>query len=221
MLPFLESAALAEDAIEVGRILDAWGIKGWFRVQAYSAQPEALFSSKRWFLQPSERGAKHFEGTAILRIQEAKTHSDHVVARAHDCLDRNAAELLKGARIFVSRSSFPTPLEDEFYWVDLVGLTVINRQGESLGVVVEILSSGAQSVLVIESPSATAPTAPTAPTALLSDTGVTPEAQPSVESTFKPVAKPEPSRMIPFVSQYIDEVKLSERKILVDWLSDY
>jgi len=43
MLPFLESAALAEDAIEVGRILDAWGIKGWFRVQAYSAQPEALF----------------------------------------------------------------------------------------------------------------------------------------------------------------------------------
>jgi 16S rRNA processing protein RimM len=215
MLPFLEPAALAEDAIEVGRILDAWGIKGWFRVQAYSAQPEALFSSKRWFLQPSERGAKHFEGTAILRIQEAKTHSDHVVARAHDCLDRNAAELLKGARIFVARSSFPTPLEDEFYWVDLVGLTVINRQGESLGVVVEILSSGAQSVLVIESPSATAPTA------MLGDSVATPEAQPSVESTVQPAAKPEPARMIPFVSQYIDEVKLSERKILVDWLSDY
>jgi 16S rRNA processing protein RimM len=215
MLPFLEPAALAEDAIEVGRILDAWGIKGWFRVQAYSAQPEALFSSKRWFLQPSERGAKHFEGTAILRIQEAKTHSDHVVARAHDCLDRNAAELLKGARIFVARSSFPTPLEDEFYWVDLVGLTVINRQGESLGVVVEILSSGAQSVLVIESPSATAPTA------MLGDSVATPEAQPSVESTVQPAAKPEPARMIPFVSQYIDEVKLSERKILVDWLCDY
>jgi ribosomal 30S subunit maturation factor RimM len=54
-----------------------------------------------------------------------------------------------------------------------------------------------------------------------SDTGVAPDAQPSVESTLKPAAKPELSRMIPFVSQYIDEVKLSERKILVDWLFDY
>jgi len=207
MLPFLESAALPEDAIEVGRILDAWGIKGWFRVQAYSAQPEALFSSKRWFVQPSERGAQHFEGTATLRIQEAKTHSDHVVARAHDCLDRNAAELLKGARVFVARSSFPTPLEDEFYWVDLVGLEVINRQEESLGVVVEILSSGAQSVLVIEPK-------------LLDSAAHDTEAQGETPGGAKP-PKPEPTRMIPFVSQYIDEVILSERKIRVDWLSDY
>ena len=207
MLPFLESAALPEDAIEVGRILDAWGIKGWFRVQAYSAQPEALFSSKRWFVQPSERGAQHFEGTATLRIQEAKTHSDHVVARAHDCLDRNAAELLKGARVFVARSSFPTPLEDEFYWVDLVGLEVINRQGESLGVVEEILSSGAQSVLVIE---------PFAPTRLASE-----PALPALSEDASPPKKPDTTRMIPFVSQYIDDVRLSERKILVDWLPDY
>ena len=207
MLPFLESAALAEDAIEVGRILDAWGIKGWFRVQAYSAQPEALFSSKRWFVQPSGRGAQHFEGTATLRIQEAKTHSDHVVARAHDCLDRNAAELLKGARVFVARSSFPTPLEDEFYWVDLVGLEVINRQGESLGVVEEILSSGAQSVLVIE---------PFAQTRLASE-----PALPALSEDASPPKKPDTTRMIPFVSQYIDDVRLSERKILVDWLPDY
>ena len=207
MLPFLESAALPEDAIEVGRILDAWGIKGWFRVQAYSAQPEALFSSKRWFVQPSERGAQHFEGAATLRIQEAKTHSDHVVARAHDCLDRNAAELLKGARVFVARSSFPTPLEDEFYWVDLVGLEVINRQGESLGVVEEILSSGAQSVLVIE---------PFAQTRLASE-----PALPALSEDASPPKKPDTTRMIPFVSQYIDDVRLSERKILVDWLPDY
>jgi 16S rRNA processing protein RimM len=207
MLPFLESAALAEDAIEVGRILDAWGIKGWFRVQAYSAQPEALFSSKRWFLLPPERGAKHFEGSALLRIQEAKTHSDHVVARAHDCLDRNAAELLKGARVFISRQSFPTPSEDEFYWVDLVGLSVINRQDEHLGVVVDILSSGAQSVLVIE---------PESPLPPPSEVNSSPE-----EGIKAQASKKEPSRMIPFVSQYIDEVKLSERKILVDWLSDY
>jgi 16S rRNA processing protein RimM len=38
-------------------LADAWGIQGWFRVLPYSAAPEALFSSKRWFLRPAEKGA--------------------------------------------------------------------------------------------------------------------------------------------------------------------
>ena len=71
----LDTAELPADAIEVGRVLDAWGIKGWFKVLPYSADPEALFSSKRWYIQPSERGAKTFEGTCLLRIKESKEHS--------------------------------------------------------------------------------------------------------------------------------------------------
>ncbi len=145
----LESAELPADAVEVGRIADAWGIKGWFKVLPYSASPEALFSSKRWFLQPAERGAKTFAGTVLLKIKEAKEHSDAVVATSHDILDRNAAELLKGARIFVSRASFPTPETDEYYWVDLIGLAVVNREGVALGLVRELLHTGPQTVLVL------------------------------------------------------------------------
>jgi 16S rRNA processing protein RimM len=145
----LESAELPADAVEVGRIADAWGIKGWFKVLPYSASPEALFSSKRWFLQPAERGAKTFAGTVLLKIKEAKEHSDAVVATSHDILDRNAAELLKGARIFVSRASFPTPETDEYYWVDLIGLAVVNREGVDLGHVRELLHTGPQTVLVL------------------------------------------------------------------------
>jgi 16S rRNA processing protein RimM len=145
----LESAELPADAIEVGRIADAWGIKGWFKVLPHSASPEALFSSKRWFLQPSERGAKTFSGTVLLKIIEAKDHSDSVVAMAQEVPDRNTAELLKGARIFVSRASFPTPEADEYYWVDLIGLDVVNREGLALGAVRELLHTGPQTVLVL------------------------------------------------------------------------
>ena len=145
----LESAELPADAIEVGRIADAWGIKGWFKVLPYSASPEALFSSKRWFLQPAERGAKTFSGTVLLKIKEAKEHSDSVVATSAEVPDRNAAELLKGARIFVSRASFPTPETDEYYWVDLIGLDVVNREGVALGAVRELLHTGPQTVLVL------------------------------------------------------------------------
>ncbi len=146
----LEAAELPADAIEVGRIADAWGVKGWFKVLPHSASPEALFSSKRWYLLPSERGARTFSGTALLRLREAKDHSDTVVASAHDVDDRNAAEALKGARVFIPRSSFPTAASDEYYWVDLIGLKVVNREGLALGQVKELLSTGPQTVLVIE-----------------------------------------------------------------------
>ena len=150
MLTGLEPAELPADAIEVGRIADAWGVKGWFKVLAHSADPEALFSSKRWFLLPTERGAQSFTGTAKISIKESKPHSDSVVATALGIDDRTAAEALKGSRIFISRSSFPSVAKDEYYWVDLIGLDVINREGEALGVVRELLSTGLQTVLVME-----------------------------------------------------------------------
>jgi len=148
--PRLDAVELPADAIEVARIGEAWGIKGWFKVIPFSAQPEALFSSKRWYLQPPERGAKPFSGTVLLPIKEAKDHSGSVVACAHEVVDRTAAELIKGARVWVARSSFPTAATDEYYWVDLIGLSVVNREGVDLGVVSELLSTGPQTVLVIQ-----------------------------------------------------------------------
>jgi len=49
--------------------------------------------------------------------------------------------------VFVSRASFPTPDEDEFYWVDLIGLSVRNRQEALLGEVVGLLETGPHCVL--------------------------------------------------------------------------
>jgi 16S rRNA processing protein RimM len=192
VLSGLEPVELPADAIEVGRIADAWGIKGWFKVLPHSASPEALFSSRRWYLQPSERGAKSFIGTVRLSIKEAKEHSDSVVAAAHEVPDRNAAEALRGARIFVARSSFPTAGKDEYYWVDLIGLSVVNREGMALGEVKELLSAGPQTVLVLE------------------------YSEPDETGVSKTL-----ERMIPFVSAFVDEVDLTARRITVDWQPDY
>jgi 16S rRNA processing protein RimM len=57
---------------------------------------------------------------------------------------------LRGARIFVPRSSFPTAADGEYYWVDLIGLQVLNREGVDLGQVRDLMSTGPQTVLVIE-----------------------------------------------------------------------
>lgn len=192
VLPVPEPDELPSDAIEVGRIADAWGIKGWFKVLPHSASPEALFSARRWYLQPAERGARAFTGTLPLSIKEVRTHADAVVATAAEVPDRDAAERLKGARVLVSRTHFPATNPDEYYWVDLLGLQVVNRDGVNLGEVKDLLSTGPQTVMVLEYPRTDAD---------------------------KPGRVGE--RMIPFVSAYVDSVDLPARRILVDWQPDY
>lgn len=146
----LDPVELPADAIEVARVGDAWGVKGWIKLLPFSADPQALFSSKRWYVQASDRGPRAFEGTALLRVREARDHSGAVVAQLDGIDDRDAAQALRGARIFVRRSSFPSTSMDEYYWVDLIGLDVVNRQGESLGQVKELLQTAAQTVLVLQ-----------------------------------------------------------------------
>ncbi len=190
--------AFPDDAVEVGRVLGAWGIKGGIRVQPFSKAPEALFSSRRWFIRPPEGPAVGARpGTAaayprLLRITSSKAQGDAVVATAQELPDRNAAEAMKGARIFIARSSFPTAGDGEYYWIDLIGLDVVNRAGQALGTVTGLLDTGAHSVLRIRRPDA-------------------------VEGA--PLDQAE--RLIPFVAAYIDDVNLAERRITVDWGLDY
>jgi 16S rRNA processing protein RimM len=133
------------DAVEVGRVLGAWGIKGWIRVLPFATDPQALFSTKRWYLRPPDGPG----GTPppLLRVTESREQGDYVVAGAQEVLDRNAAEALKGARVFVARSSFPTAGADEYYWVDLIGCRVVNRDGVAFGAVIDLIDTGAHSVL--------------------------------------------------------------------------
>jgi 16S rRNA processing protein RimM len=187
-----DALAWPEDAVEVGCITDAWGVKGWFKVKPFSSDPQALFSSRRWFLKPPEstgpRGAvKSPDLPPVIKITAVKDHGDSVVAQAHDVIDRAGAEALRGARLFVSRSSFPTAAQDEFYWVDLLGLSVFNRDGEHLGDVVGLIDTGPHSVLRV-----------------------------------LPAGAAEANeRLIPFVAAFVDSVSLPQRRISVDWGLDY
>lgn len=147
-----DDPAFPADAVEVGRVVDAWGVQGAIKVQPFSSQPEALFSSKRWHLRPPEgpRPAHAPALPALLRVTHAREQAGLVVASAQELPDRNAAEALRGARVFVSRASFPTPQAGEYYWIDLLGLAVHNREGQALGTVAGLLDTGAHSVLRVQ-----------------------------------------------------------------------
>lgn len=192
----LTSSSLPADALEVGRILDAWGVKGWVKILPHSTDPEALFSAKTWYLQTPDAkfrpGFSLFSGTVSLKVDEAKIHSGTVVAKFSGIDDRNVAEALRGARIFLARSSFPAASTDEYYWVDLIGLNVVNREGVALGCVRDLMTTGPQSVLCIE-----------------------------YSSTQEDGTSISAERMIPFVSAYVDKVDIAGKCITVDWQPDY
>jgi 16S rRNA processing protein RimM len=147
----LTAVELPTDAVEVGRVTGAWGVKGGIRVKPFAAAPEALFSSKRWYLAaPETPGPKPAAFPQLIKVLQAKEQGDAIVATVQDLDDRDAAEALKGARVFVPRASFPTPEEGEFYWVDLIGMAVANREAQALGTVVGLIETGPHCVLRIQ-----------------------------------------------------------------------
>lgn len=180
------------DALEVGRIADAWGVKGSFRVQPYAADAAALMKARVWHLQAAESplplplpGQAASSLPATLVITATRAHGEGLVATAREIDDRRAAESLRGARIFLGRSTFPAIDPDEFYWADLIGLAVVNRDGVPLGAVAGLLDNGPHSVLRI---------------------------QPAGDGE---------ETLVPFVAAYVDDVDLAARRITVDWGLDY
>lgn len=142
--------AFPADALEVGRIGEAWGLQGWFKVHPYAEPADALQTARRWHLKPPERPSPlPVTLPPSLDIARVRAHGDGLVALATGIADRNGAEALRGARVFVSRSSFPSAGADEFYWADLIGCTVVDRAGIDLGTVIGLFDTGPQSVLRI------------------------------------------------------------------------
>ena len=133
-----------DDLVLVAHITGAFGIAGWVKLRPYSPEASTLFHAKTWWMDKPEL---HDVDVMQLRVQ-----GEDVVAKLMGIEDRNAAEALKGATVQVRRAHFP-PLEDnEFYWVDLIGHTVVNLRGELLGEVCGLMDNGAHPILRVAVP---------------------------------------------------------------------
>ena len=131
-----------DDLVEVGHVSSAYGIRGWIRIRPYSAEAQALLAVRQWWLDLPEWHE--------VEVMQARWHGDEIVARLANMTDRNAAEALRGAVIRISRRCFPVLDENEYYWVDLIGLDVFNQRDECLGTVSGLMDNGAHPVLQVD-----------------------------------------------------------------------
>lgn len=127
------------DLIALGRILGAYGVRGWVRVEPYAPAPESALRLVRcWWLA----------STGATEVQGVRTHGDQLVAKFAGVDDREGAARLGGQPVLVSRADFPSPGDREYYWVDLIGCELENLLGEKLGTVVDVREYGADPILV-------------------------------------------------------------------------
>ena len=134
------------DLVLVGYVLDAQGIKGLVKIKPYSKEPLALFSAPLvWLSKPPALA----DSARPMAVKTAKEHSGQILLSLEDINDRDQALTLKGSAVYVRRADFPEEEDNSFYWVDLIGLPVVNEQGQSLGLVVDLMDNGAQSILCV------------------------------------------------------------------------
>lgn len=135
------------DAIAVGRVAGAFGVKGWIKVQPFSLDASALISSKSWWT--SSETPRPQPPPAQLQVLDLREQGDFLVAQVEGVADRNGAEQLRGTVLHVARSAFPKTPDGEYYWIDLIGLSVVSRQGQELGTVIHLIDTGPHCVLRI------------------------------------------------------------------------
>lgn len=131
------------DIVVLGRLADPYGIRGWIRIHPYGDDPLDWSSIPVWSV--GKEGGPWRE----LSLKGLKQHGDGLVALFDGIEDRTAAEGMKGLLFGAPKSDLPVPGEDEFYWADLIGLDVVNAEGESLGKVASLIETGANDVLCV------------------------------------------------------------------------
>ncbi len=200
-MPNSQDAGVPDDLVELGRIVSAYGVKGWVKLQPHSARAEVLLKAKKWWLQapvpPGASGA--LSRPFATGVIAARPHGATVVAQLDAVPDRDRAEALKGHTVWVPRAQFPAADDDEYYWVDLIDCQLWGDQGGEpalIGKVVEVIDNGAHAILRVARASLDAQGEMTL---LLNDKGRTVDV------------------LVPFVNAHVHTVDIANKRLESNW----
>lgn len=131
------------DRICVGAISGAFGVAGEVRLKSFCADPLAIADYAPLFTE---------DGTRSFSVRITRTLNGALAARLGGVATREAAEALRGVTLFADRSKLPSLPDDEFYYADLIGMTVVDTGGARLGTVQAVHNHGAGDILEVSDP---------------------------------------------------------------------
>lgn len=131
------------DYVIVGKIGSTYGVRGWLKILSYTEATTNILEYQPWYLEQGKDWKP-------VEITGSRAHGNSVIVKFPDIDNPEQARRLTGKKIAVMRSQLPTLKQDEFYWNDLKGLTVINQHGETLGKIIYLIAAGSNDVLVVK-----------------------------------------------------------------------
>lgn len=204
------------DLVELGRIVSAYGVRGWVKIQPHSAQGLVLRAAPVWWLaQPASpatlaapsSGSANISKSPGLRahaVKQVRPQGSTVVADLEHVGDRDLAESMRGYTVYVSRQYFPKAQADEFYWIDLVDCYVYS-EAQLVGVVTEVVDNGAHAILRVNR--------------LTIEGDQTPSEGHVPQPLLDVKGRPE-EVLVPFVAAHVQHVDIAARRIETDWPLD-
>lgn len=180
----------------MGRVVAPYGVYGWLKVIPDTEALDGLLDYRSWWLGKGNDWRE-------LRVIDAKIHNDVIVVKLEGISDRDAAIAYKGKQVAVPRAALPEPEENEYYWSDLIGLRVKNKQDVDFGTIVELFETGANDVLVVKA-------------------DAHPDLAKAASDKIVEVKNEKPQeRLLPFIASVVLAVDLKAKTMLVDWDEDF
>jgi 16S rRNA processing protein RimM len=138
--------AADSDLVIMGRVVAPYGVLGWLKIHPDTQEFEGLLEYKTWWIGKDNDWRE-------LAAMNAKIHNDVLVVKLQGIDDRDAAVACKGKQIAVPRALLPKLENEEYYWSDLIGLSVKNLQAVDFGKISDVFATGANDVVVAKSDS--------------------------------------------------------------------
>lgn len=133
----------ADDLIQIAILKKPYGIKGWLWVFSLTDDRAEIFNMPNWYMKTAL-------GFRPLTVMDWREQGAGLVASFKEVPDRNVAETMNGVSVWVDKANLPELDDDEYYWSDLVGLTVVNEEGEHLGVIKEMFETSAHAIISVK-----------------------------------------------------------------------
>lgn len=130
--------------ITIGRIGDAFGVKGWSHLFSFTEPADNIFKYIHWQIRAYKKKDAQWRP---IEVEFYKPHGGDYVVKFKDCDDRDQALLLKNHTIAVDRVDLPELEKGEYYWSDLIGLQVVNTKGESFGEIDYLFEAGSNDII--------------------------------------------------------------------------
>lgn len=132
--------------IVLGRIVAPHGVRGGVKIHPFGDDPHSWSKMLYWWLGRNPDSKDEADWKAY-KLEGLRDQGKNLVASFDEVTDRNGAEALDGLFIATPVEYMPKPGFDEYYWTDLIGLSVVNAAKTHLGVVNGLIETGAHHVL--------------------------------------------------------------------------